>query len=492
MKKNKKTIHNKRHEMLSKFSRVVWILSILLIIILGYFIYSANVLPVKYFMIIVGVFALFLAIHGFFVIKKNTRTWILIVLNILTLLFMCGEVFAITKISDTINFLRKNLSGYVKTDVYNILVNKNSSYQNLSDLEGKTFQTVKDMDDVELFESMVKKKMDGTIVYEEDGNIVDLLTKVKTDNEIVLIVNAGSYEAMLAVDETFEESVRIIDTITITTEVQNINQGKDLTKEAFVVYLSGIDTRSGYLPSRSLSDVNILLAVNPKTKRILMIHIPRDYYVQVHGTTGYKDKLTHTGTIGGVELTMKTLEDLLEIELPYYIRVNFNSVIRLVDAIGGINIHSDVDYSFTCWTDRGCSFHPGLNSVDGRCALAFARERKAYATGDRHRGENQEQVLELVINKVTSSSTLISNYTEILDALNGTFQTNLSMDDITNLVKMQIDDMSPWKIESLNVDGKGGMLPTYSYPRQKLYVMEPNMETVKKAIQKLNEVLETP
>ena len=223
-----------------------------------------------------------------------------------------------------------------------------------------------------------------------------------------------------------------------------------------------------------------------------MIHIPRDYYVQIHGTSGYKDKLTHTGTIGGVELTMKTLEDLLEIELPYYFRVNFNAVVNLVDAIGGININSDVDYSFTCWTDRSCVFHPGLNSVGGKCALAFARERHAYATGDRHRGENQEQVLELVINKITSSSTIISKYTDILNALNGTFQTNISMEEITNLVKMQIDDMSPWRMETLNVDGTGAYMPTYSYPGQNLYVMEPKMDTVTKAIEKLNEVLETP
>ncbi len=488
MKKSSKK--NSKYRMISKFSQLLWILSILLIMLLGYFIYSSNVLPLKYFLIIIGICFVFLVLHGFFVLKKNTRLWLLILLNIVTLIFMCGEVFAITKISDMINFLRENLANHFETNVYNIIVNKDSSYSKIDDIKNKTLKTVKDMEDLNLFETSVKNKVDGSIEYQD--NIVDLLTKIKNDKELIVIVNSGSYDAMVEMDDKFEDSVKIIDTIVITVEIHNNETGIDITKDPFVLYLSGIDTRSNYLPSRSLSDVNILLAINPKNKRILMIHIPRDYYVQIHGTSGYKDKLTHTGTIGGVELTMKTLEDLLEIELPYYFRVNFNAVVNLVDAIGGININSDVDYSFTCWTDRSCVFHPGLNSVGGKCALAFARERHAYATGDRHRGENQEQVLELVINKITSSSTIISKYTDILNALNGTFQTNISMEEITNLVKMQIDDMSPWRMETLNVDGTGAYMPTYSYPGQNLYVMEPKMDTVTKAIEKLNEVLETP
>ena len=132
-----------------------------------------------------------------------------------------------------------------------------------------------------------------------------------------------------------------------------------------------------------------------------------------------------------------------------------------------------------------------MNSVGGKCALAFARERYAYTTGDRHRGENQEQVLSLIIDKVTSSSTLISRYSEILGALNGTFESNITSEEITSLVKMQINDMAKWKMETYNVDGKGNMLPTYSYPNLNLYVMEPNMETVTKAVEKLDEVLGT-
>lgn len=469
----------------------VWILSILFLILLGYFIYAANVLPIKYFLTFVIVFVLILSIHGLLVMKKKTRKTVLIVINVITFIFLSVEAFAIVKINDTISFLKANLGARYETSIYNIVVNKDSIYQTIDDIKDQKVQVYKDIDDTSLLEEAVNKKINVSLEYQD--NAVELLTNVTNDKEMILLVNSGNYDAMAENDKDYADKIRILDTINVTVELEPVGaSGINVTKDPFVVYLSGIDTRSNYLPSRSLSDVNIILAINPKTKHILMMHIPRDYYVQIHGTSGYKDKLTHAGTIGGVELSMQTIEDLLEIELPYYARVNFNAVVNLVDAIGGININSDVDYSFSCWTDRSCTFNPGLNYVGGKCALAFARERHAYSTGDRHRGENQEQVIELIINKVTSSSTIISKYTDILNALDGSFQTNLTMDEITSLVKMQIDDMARWKIESYNVSGTGASLPTYSYPNQNLYVMEPNMETINLVIQKLNTVLETP
>lgn len=487
---SKKKKSKKVRKIINLISKTIFGFSFLFLFILGYFIYSANILPVKYFIIILVILVVFLAIQGFFVLKKNTKNWVIIFIDLIAFLFLSVEIYGVFLLNDTMDFLRNTLGAKFETNVYHIIVNKDSSYQNLEDIKDKTLKTVKDLEDVTELEKNVMKKVEVTIEYEE--NIVELLTQITEDKELILLVNSGNYDAMINADENFEEKVRIIDTINIVVEIENNNSSSvDVTKTPFVVYLSGIDTRSGYLPSRSLSDVNIILAINPNTRRILMVHIPRDYYVPLHGKNGLKDKLTHAGTIGGIELSMATIGDLLEIELPYYVRVNFNAVVNLVDAIGGINLNSDVNYSFTCHTDKSCSFHPGLNSVGGKCALAFARERMAYSTGDRHRGENQEQVLEKVIQKVTSSSTLISNYSSILSALDGTFQTNISTEDITSLVKMQIDDMAPWKMESLNVDGVGGMKPTYSYPNQKLYVMEPKMETVEKAVARLNEVLDT-
>ncbi len=484
MQKKNKKVKSK----LVTFSKIVWILSIIFMVVLGYFIYDANILPFKYYLAIVVVLVLLLSIHGFLVMRKKTGKGILITLCLLAILFMGLETFAITKINDTIQFLRENLGAHFETNVYYFLVNNSSSYLVIDELNGKDVKTVEDFDDKLNFEQAVKRKADVNLIYEQ--NVVDLLEQISNDEELIVLVNSGNYEAMAEADEKFESSVRIIGSVEIVTEIEQVDTGINITKEPFAIYLSGIDTRSDYLPSRSLSDVNIILAINPNTRKILMIHIPRDYYVQIHGTSGLKDKLTHSGTLGGIELSMATVEDLLEINIPYYVRVNFNAVVNLVDAIGGIDINSDVNYSFSCWTDRSCVFNPGINSVNGKCALAFARERHAYETGDRHRGENQEQVIELVIDKVTSSSTIINSYTDILNALNGTFQSNLTTDEITSLVKMQLDDMRGWKIESANVDGTGGMQPTYSYPNQNLYVMNPDMESVREAVLKLNEVFD--
>ncbi len=478
-----------RKKNINLVTRIIWGLSIIMMVILGYFIFKANVLPLKYFILIVIILVLFLAIHGLIVMKKSIKSWIKMTVSVIGVLFIALEIFAVFKINDVLSFLDKIQARY-EVNIYNIVVNANSPYQSLEDVKDKTIQTVKDFEDLDLFEKNVHEKLNGAIEYQE--NIVELLTQIKTDTEMVLVVNSGNYDAMIENDKDFEKEVRVLDTIEIKIKIEQEDKNLNVTKDPFVVYLSGIDTRSNYLPSRSLSDVNIILAINPVKKKILMIHIPRDYYVQIHGTTGLRDKLTHAGTIGGIEASMSTIEDLLEIEIPYYVRVNFNAVVKLVDAIGGINIYSDVNYTFNCWTDNGCTFYPGYNSVGGRCALAFARERHAYDSGDRHRGENQEQVMQLIINKVSSSSTLIANYNQILNALEGTFETSLSSEEITNLVKMQINDMASWTMETANVDGTGANLPTYSYPGQNLYVMEPKMETVESAIQKLNEVLETP
>ena len=222
-----------------------------------------------------------------------------------------------------------------------------------------------------------------------------------------------------------------------------------------------------------------------------MVNVPRDYYVQLHGKTGLKDKLTHAGMNGGVQLSKATMEDIFGLEINYYVRVGFNAVIKLVDAVfpEGIVINNDQNYSIRCWTDQSCVFKPGDNKVKGRCALAFARERHAYSTGDRHRGENQQQVIQLLFNKLSSTKSLLTNYDKIMKALEGTFDTNLSTDNITSLIQFQLDDMRGWEFETANVTGSDASSETYSFPKQKLYVMIPNQESINEAKAKIEGIL---
>lgn len=198
----------------------------------------------------------------------------------------------------------------------------------------------------------------------------------------------------------------------------------------------------------------------------------------LHGTSGYKDKLTHAG-IYGINMSLETIQDLLDMDINYYVRVNFTTLINLVDAIGGIDIYSDT--AFTAWTNPKCIYRVGNMHLNGECALAFARERYAYQEGDRHRVQNQQDVIKAILNKVLSSTTLITKYASILESLSYSFQTNMPSNKIYELVNMQLDSMPSWEIKNYSLNGADSQNYTYSYSAEKLYVMEPDLETVETA-----------
>jgi LCP family protein required for cell wall assembly len=225
--------------------------------------------------------------------------------------------------------------------------------------------------------------------------------------------------------------------------------------------------------------------VRPAEGKILLVSIPRDYYVQLHGTTGTKDKLTHAG-IYGINMSKTTIEDLLGISINYTLKVSFDTVIKIVDKIDGIDIDSDT--KFTAWTNRSCKFTVGVQHVGSDCALAFARERYAYAAGDRHRGENQQQVIAKLIEKISDPHYLV-RWADIMKAAEGSFETNLTYDEITDFARYQLAELKSWKVESISLDGSGAMLPTYSMGSQKLYVMLPYQWTIDNAKSKIAEYL---
>ena len=213
-----------------------------------------------------------------------------------------------------------------------------------------------------------------------------------------------------------------------------------------------------------------------------MISIPRDYYVQLHGTTGTKDKLTHAG-IYGIDMSIQTLEDLLQTKINYYFKVNFTSVIDIVDALGGLDVYSE--YTFVSYS--GYSFKKGLNSVNGEQALDFVRTRKAFTDGDRQRGKNQQALIEAMFRKATDKS-IITKYNSLLNAINGKYQTNMSIKKMTSLIKTQLNTMKSWNITSYSLTGSDSSNYTYTY-YQLLYVMEPDEESISTAIEMINAVL---
>lgn len=272
----------------------------------------------------------------------------------------------------------------------------------------------------------------------------------------------------------------------------NDDKVDNISKHPFVVYLSGIDTRNyGEIADKSRSDVNMIIAVNPRQKRILMVSTPRDYYVALEGDPNKMDKLTHAGSYG-IECSMSTLESLYDIEFNYYAKVNFMSVVDLVDALGGVTVNSEYNFSSKhTLTGEVYTYKKGENFLNGQQALTFARERESFANGDRQRGIHQQELIKQVVKKAISPSILIpSNIENIMNAISKNTKTNFTEKEIKKLITYQMSTMGKdWSFESLSADGTGDYAYTYSYSAQKLYVMRPDMETVNAAKEALDAIM---
>ncbi len=459
-------------------NKIMSVITLTLSVVLLVSISILNVIPIKYFSIIV-ILLLGLNLFNVFVsfkwkLKKKGRIGFLILSIFLSLVFVVSLCYLFKTILFMGNFKFK---GYA-TENYSVVVLKDSYYNNLEDLKNKKIGVLKrDENEQSMLEHLNNKIEFSLLEYDSVLDFIDNLI----NNSIDAIVIEDNYKYMIEEEFTdFKDKIKTIYTFSLKYKVEDITKEVNITKDTFTIYVAGIDTY-GAVSSVSRSDVNMLVTINPKTGQVLLTSIPRDYYVQLHGTTGYKDKLTHAG-IYGVDMSVQTLEDLLDIDINYYVRVNFTSLIKLVDALGGVDVYSE--YSFNsnagATTSSGYHFSKGYNHVNGEQALEFARTRKAFISGDRVRGQNQQALIEAIIRKVASPA-IITKYISILDSLEGSFETNLSMNDITSLAKYQIDKMPSWTVTSISLDGSDGSEYTYSYSGQKLYVMIPKEDSVNKA-----------
>ncbi len=307
--------------------------------------------------------------------------------------------------------------------------------------------------------------------YSSDVEAAKALLEGKADaaiyNKAYTSVIAESLE-----NDGYEDLVRVLYQYGIQTaiEKETVDVGKP-----FNVLISGIDVY-GDISQTSRSDVNIIVTVNPKTKKVLLTSTPRDYYVPIPGVSdGVRDKLTHAG-IYGVDASMRTLEELYGIDITYFVRVNFDTLIKLVDAMDGLDVY--VEYPFDCYTDE-YHFDKGWHDMFGDQVLAFCRERYSFADGDNQRGRNQEQVLKALIEKLISPA-ILPHYAEILDSLDGFFQLNMPQEKIAELVNMQLSDNASWQILKQSADqGESALESTYSAGSTPLYVMWPDDASVK-------------
>lgn len=472
----------RNNKVLDTFFKLIAFAYVVITIIFYIAILKLNLLPgwvITIFTIAEIVFTLAMVIG----LVKRHKTYKLTIISLIIILFVSGIYIYVTNYAlATISFLGDVFKEAKETDEYYLIVRKDSSYAKIEDIKDKNVHFFQVVDDVK---SEVTKKVRITLVNQE--NLLDLGNKLLDKNVDVILTSATQYSMLGDEIKNFRESTKILYTIKhevqTNTKTEETGSKYSVKSGKFNVYISGIDT-SGSISNVARSDANILMTINTDTHEALLTSIPRDYYVTLH-SYGAKDKLTHSG-IYGINETVKTVEDLLDTDINYYVRVNFTTVIKLVDKLGGIDVYSD--YSFTT-SDKLYTFKKGYNHMNGEEALRFSRERYAFAGGDNQRVKNQQHVIEAVMKKVLNSTTLLTKYTDILDSLKGSFQTNIAQDDISKLVKDQINNMSSWTIKSNSLTGTGASSSTYSMGSTKLYVMVPNSTSVTSAKEKIDEVL---
>lgn len=288
-----------------------------------------------------------------------------------------------------------------------------------------------------------------------------------------ILMNEGSRTLVNEYKESFNKDTRVIWSCKFKS-YNKIKEEKtlDILKDPFCVYISGIDSR-GSVQEVSRSDVNILMTINIPAHQVLVTSIPRDAWVTLADAKA-KDKLTHSG-LTGTQNTVKTVEKFLDVDISYYARVNFESLVKVVDALGGIDVYSDKNLE--AWT--GQPIKEGWNHMNGQMALSFSRERHAYTSGDRHRAQNQQDVLQAIIKKMASPA-IITHYTDILNAIDGTFVTDMPMNEIARVANDQLNTGAEWSFQKSMVSGTGKMMKGgYYMPNTNLYYMIPDENSVK-------------
>lgn len=439
--------------------------------------FKLGALPMKYAIVVIVLIAL-LCLGTFFLMKPSKISNKGKIRNIigkfvsvlLSLLLLMGSLY----VAQGDSVINKITGAKGQVNRFSVMVKKDSSYEKLSDLKNETIELNSSVDTEKMNKAIeALKKEESSIQTVEKDDFAKMADDLYDGTVKAIFVNEAYYAILETNHENFETETKVIWTYEIDEEVNDISKNVNVTKNVFTIYISGIDT-TGPVSTVSRSDVNMLVTVNPKTKQILMTSIPRDYYVTL-ADRGQKDKLTHAG-ISGVENSVKTIEGLMGIDINYYARVNFTSLITMVDALGGIDVYSDL--TFSPWTNPNITIHEGMNHMDGKTALAFSRERKAYASGDNHRVQNQQEVLKAMLNKMMSPA-IITNYSKVLNSIAGCFETNMSSSEITSLLQMQINDMASWDIMQIQLSGHGTtMTGGAMIPNTPLYYMLPDDESV--------------
>lgn len=447
---------------------------------------SFQVLPMKYIVMIILAFLALLAglIWVLFSkrIAKINRILTNVLITVITVI-LCVGCWYFQQANQAIDHITIE-AGDKEYEVISVVVTKDNPAEELKDVAEGTFAIPEKIDEehTKLTLEDIEKQLKHSVKTKSYVSINEEATALLDEETDAMILNEA-YRSLLDEDHPkFDTETKVIYTFKIEKEVKKIGSQVDVNRDPYNIYISGIDTY-GPIATKSRSDVNMIATINPQTHEILLTSIPRDYYVAQTCQGNQYDKLTHTG-IFGVDCTVESIENFLGISINYYGRVNFSSLENIVDAIGGIDVYNEI--GFYSGVD-GELIPAGYLHMYGSTALKFARERHAYADGDRQRGRNQMIVLEAILDQAMSPA-IITGYSGIMDAMSENFQTNMTKAEMTSIIRRQIDEGGDWTITQQSVNGAGSTewCPangTYSY------VMIPDDATVSAAIQKIQAVM---
>ena len=386
-------------------------------------------------------------------------------------------------------------SANTQSEVIQVYVAKDDPAENINDCLSREYKFgILKVGDREVVNELINKiESNSTVKMDivEYPSIIDLVSAMKSLKIDSFILSDAYMEALSSMEgyAKYNESVKAIYSTSVESEIKVVKKNEtkkeieesdyDYLPEYFSVYISGIDSY-GPVTTKSRSDVNIIATINLKSHNILLVSTPRDYYVPFEIFDGAKDKLTHAG-VYGIDTSMDVLGDLYDIDLNYYMRVNFTGFTSIIDKLGGVDVVSDARFSA-----GGYTFVEGSNHLNGAQALAFSRERYSFADGDRARGRHQMAVIKAVIQGLASTN-LLSNYSSVMSELSGTFQTNMTQDEIGEIVKDQISTQKGWNVVTYSVDGSGTTAMSAAMGVN-AYMMVPYDDTVEYAKELMNRV----
>ena len=482
--KRRRSRSNDRFDTQMIANGVLLILFALLAGIASYTMYAHNILAFRhinviYTAVLVVVFLVCLLLTLF---KKGKH--LVTVLLVLFSIVVGVSLFTFKSLVDVADNINKTAS-YSEIEM-KVVVPANSSISDVSELTNVQAPTSVDESNINALIANIKSEKGVELTVDPVDSYQSAYENLINGSSQAMVLNS-SYSSLLELSyNDYESNLKTIYTYKIKKAIEDTAKTTD--KNVFNIYISGIDT-SGAVSTVSRSDVNLILTVNMNTHKILMTTTPRDSYVRIpDGGADQYDKLTHAG-IYGIETSVKTLENLYDIPINYYARLNFTSFVKLINALGGVTVYND--QAFTS-LHGNYNFGVGnINLTSGEEALGFVRERYSLEHGDYDRGNNQLKVIQAIVEKLTSFQS-VSNYSDVISTLQDSIQTNMPLNTMMSLVNEQLDSGKTFIFSSQEVTGTGstGQLTSYAMPNASLYMIQLDDASVAKASQAIKNVME--